>query len=634
MNIKKGRFRFLTNWFLLVWLSIFIPSKVIGNLNTHVINHKTINISFTKHTYYFYDSAQTLNPKQSIVLPNQELFKPYKKNQISEGINNGIHWVYLDVVNQLKPQTKVMVEFNNNEIDFIKGYLFEENANTYQLIHTTKTIGDYFNFEERIVNSNDFVLPFTLPQNKTYRILIGIQKNDRYISTGINLWEENAWINKNRKSQTFFGFWLGALVFYLIVGLFLAVFLKDKVYWYYLFYVATAMLYMLIKESFLYEFLYNHNPQFNDLNASRVSTLSLIFFLLFTRRFLNIKSYSNILFKTSNIILTLFALLLVLNIAESFISLKNHALLLTSIFFGSHLLLIIWLLGAGLWVFARTKSRKSLVYLGAFSILLFTITSSGLGFFSSFVLVTVRFGLMVGLMVEVTLLSLFMMLELKFIQDEKIRVQKELINERKSNIKTLLNSIERERNRIGRDLHDSAGSKIAIIKNLLNEPQANNHKQQVFTEINELGNELKTLSHQMLPIALKEIGLTASVKSLVSKLANHSKIKIELVVENFPNKLPEEIALNLYRIIQEALTNAMKYAKATQITIQLLRYDNELLIQIEDDGIGFENPNKLEGKGLENMKIRAEAIGAKLDIDSTPYEGTIISLSLEITNAN
>lgn len=113
------------------------------------------------------------------------------------------------------------------------------------------------------------------------------------------------------------------------------------------------------------------------------------------------------------------------------------------------------------------------------------------------------------------------------------------------------------------------------------------------------------------------------------KFQKSSGLKISFEYYDVP-EINEELATPLFRIIQEAFQNVLKHAKATQIEMQLVGYENELVLTIDDNGVGFVAGSSTSGNGLINMNIRAEAMHAQMEISSQPGSGTNIILSVPL----
>lgn len=120
------------------------------------------------------------------------------------------------------------------------------------------------------------------------------------------------------------------------------------------------------------------------------------------------------------------------------------------------------------------------------------------------------------------------------------------------------------------------------------------------------------------------------VKELVSEYGK-SGINISLQVFDMRKVVPKELGLQLYRILQEALQNVQKHAKANEVEIQLFQHDNELVMTIEDDGVGFDQANRTTGLGTKNMRLRTQQIKGEFSISSAVGEGTSIMVSVPLS---
>ena len=97
------------------------------------------------------------------------------------------------------------------------------------------------------------------------------------------------------------------------------------------------------------------------------------------------------------------------------------------------------------------------------------------------------------------------------------------------------------------------------------------------------------------------------------------------------DRLPGELELNIYRVIQELLSNVMKHAGASEVLIQLNKFENELVLTVEDNGIGFVRESAAAGMGLKNIYSRMEQFHGKVHIDSGQKNGTSVTIEIELT---
>lgn len=198
---------------------------------------------------------------------------------------------------------------------------------------------------------------------------------------------------------------------------------------------------------------------------------------------------------------------------------------------------------------------------------------------------------------------------------------------------------EEERRRIGQDLHDGIASQLTganiMLSTLSNNVQAEETKEdirQVQSLIQEGAGDVRRLSRGLNPGGLSEGDLPSALRGLAkSTEGGRFEEFLEGEEEEAVSSLEGEVATHLYRIVQEATTNARKYAEASEIEIRLRQEDSTLLLEIEDDGMGFDpSESGKEGLGLRSMHQRAGLLGAELEVDSSPGEGTLVRCRLPL----
>jgi len=158
--------------------------------------------------------------------------------------------------------------------------------------------------------------------------------------------------------------------------------------------------------------------------------------------------------------------------------------------------------------------------------------------------------------------------------------------------------------------------------------------------LNQVEKQLRRYSHELRPTVLDDLGWIPAIRFLAEGVSKRAHLPIHIKVA-FAGRLPSTTEIALYRVVQEALTNATKHAKASRVRIRIGRQNHILCCSIEDDGAGFDvkavqSDCKRRGLGLTGMKERLHAIGGTLMIDSAPGHGTklLIQLPTEISNAN
>ena len=200
----------------------------------------------------------------------------------------------------------------------------------------------------------------------------------------------------------------------------------------------------------------------------------------------------------------------------------------------------------------------------------------------------------------------------------------------------LLNAQEAERARIARELHDDVSQQLsllaldlAMIRGSVDAPtkvvidEASVRTESILRSVHDL-------SHRLHPYKVQLIGLVPALRGLQSTVSQ-AGIPITFTHENVPARLPADLTLCLFRIVQEALQNAVKHSRARAVSMDLIGRDTEVGLTIVDDGIGFDVDAAWgDGIGLVSMRERVDAIGGTFAIRSEPGAGTRLEIGVPL----
>jgi signal transduction histidine kinase len=213
-------------------------------------------------------------------------------------------------------------------------------------------------------------------------------------------------------------------------------------------------------------------------------------------------------------------------------------------------------------------------------------------------------------------------------------------------LRQLNETLEEEIKRIAYAVHDEAGQLLVAVHLALADvarelPELQKERVERIEELlNQVEKQLRRYSHELRPTVLDDLGWIPAIRFLAEGVSKRANLSIQIKTR-VAGRLPGPIETALYRIVQEALTNAAKHSKASRVWIRIGRKKHIFCCSIEDDGVGFDvramqSDGKRRGLGLIGMQERLNGIGGTLSIDSGRGRGTrlLIQLPTEATNAN
>lgn len=207
------------------------------------------------------------------------------------------------------------------------------------------------------------------------------------------------------------------------------------------------------------------------------------------------------------------------------------------------------------------------------------------------------------------------------------------LNAKEAQLNQILIAQEEERKRLARELHDGVGQSLAALKMQLQMSENNKTSSETVESLDVLCKEVRSLSHQMMPMVLQENGLKEALEWLVDQCFSNSDIKADLVIHISENRLDHIMEVHLYRIAQELFNNTLKHSHATEIGIQLLQRQENLFLIIEDNGNGFNPEEKQSGMGLLNISSRLNSVAGKIEIQSGIGEGTFVRIVIPLVSS-
>ena len=199
----------------------------------------------------------------------------------------------------------------------------------------------------------------------------------------------------------------------------------------------------------------------------------------------------------------------------------------------------------------------------------------------------------------------------------------------------LIEAQERERRRLARELHDDICQRLAMLSLKIEKVTKGwgrgqlsvaDQLEQIWQQCSNLTVDVQALSHELHPSILDNLGLATAVKGFCREVAEQSGVVVEFVGKNMPDSLPHEVSLALFRVVQEALHNAVRHSGQKHFEVRLQEISGELELEVSDQGVGFDAQNARNGGGLGlvSMAERIHQVNGTFNIDSQPNAGTRI----------
>ncbi len=226
-----------------------------------------------------------------------------------------------------------------------------------------------------------------------------------------------------------------------------------------------------------------------------------------------------------------------------------------------------------------------------------------------------------------------------FITDITDRVRSE---ERVMN--AVINTENAERERIAKELHDNLGQKLTTASLNLHALRGSNLKEK---SLKQLENGLdcleaairdsRNIAHNLMPRNIEKFGLVPAIESMLAEIESASELKFEFYNNLNSHRLQKILEVNIYRIIQESINNIIRHSRAGNVSIQIMKYSDDLILTIEDDGTGFDvGAVRANGKsfGLDSMMNRIDSLKGTMNIESSARDGTMLTFEIPLDHEN
>lgn len=232
--------------------------------------------------------------------------------------------------------------------------------------------------------------------------------------------------------------------------------------------------------------------------------------------------------------------------------------------------------------------------------------------------------------------------------ERSLRASERLLQQSQEELRSLagqlLTAQEEDRRRVSRDLHDDINQRLAMLtmdlrqmeKNPLTDPDhLRDEIRGVSKRLTAVSDDVRQMAYRFHPSILDDLGLVKAVRRLVDEFSSRTGIRSDYVHNDPVSALPGEIAICIYRVVQESLSNVARHAQASHVEVEVIFEEETVTLSIRDNGVGFdiEQPSNPGGHlGLLSMKERTRLAKGTFEVESTPGHGTHIRVDIPLTH--
>lgn len=243
----------------------------------------------------------------------------------------------------------------------------------------------------------------------------------------------------------------------------------------------------------------------------------------------------------------------------------------------------------------------------------------------------------IGLLILLSISGILFYSRQKVKQENQL--QEEVIKEREKGLEAVITATEEERKRIAKDLHDGIGQQLSGLKLAWQklssdlQPKASQEAErmdELGDILDETCSEVRSISHQMMPKALSEMGLVPAIDDMLRKSIGPTEIQYRFEHFKAEGRFKESIEIGLYRICQELINNVIKHSGATELSVQLFRNKDHLVMVVEDNGKGFDMAKSADGIGLMNISGRLNSVHGDVNYEPSPGSGTVATIRVPV----
>ena len=594
---------------------------------------------YSNQFYLYEDNSKQLRVEKALQLFNHQKFTPVKSSEINIGFTRSVFWLaYTNTYNN--PTDSLLLFIGDHHINRIYFYYVCNDRVKQEWV-----TGDYYPFLQRPINATGFYFPV----NKKGIYLAQIDKSNESLQLCVMLVSKEKALAKEADNKIIMALFTGIIVLMVLFGFYLFIISKDKVYIFYILYIASAWLWVLANAGYGFQYLWPNMPWFASKARPLFVIAPLIFSLLFLTRYIaDIRSKKLQLFINIMIGFLLFCLVTIFLFNKN--GYQKNWWLYIQYLIPLITLLYVFLMLTILSISAIKGNKLSMFYLAAILALLLSIVlqaSFAMGSFNGFGVFFSYHGLSVGIVIEAVILTAGLVYRFNQYRIDKEKLLLEMNKRQVENTRILMEVQEAERSQVANQLHDVAGSLLSaarfnlsslLEKGLIVNDTAVTQLKKTEEAVSLVSNMVRNLSHALSPVMMEKVGFKTAMEKVTAIFNASGKIDIKLLVLGFEIYNPQlnNYYTALYSIIYELLNNIVKHSCAKHALLQITEHEDAFTLVVEDDGIGFK-VNEFENKssiGIAGIQSKINYFNGLIAFDNNIPHGLVITIEIPITYDN
>jgi two-component system, sensor histidine kinase LadS len=569
---------------------------------------------------YITDPAPEDDITQVMTKFKEGQFIPGEARVLNAGIAQHPYWIHFKLRNETGASGSFAIEIENPRLNHLA--LYEVSATS---LTAMEKLGDWKPFNSRPVKYKNFIYTTNLGQHESKSYFLFVRQTGNSLTVPIKVYKAETFWTTRLQNYLFDGVTYGILLFVTILSLLFFVNTRHYLYLYYSLYVLTAIAWFLTYFGLGFQYIWPGYPDFNTPSSPVIACLNIALNIQICKSLLKLRKANLLLFRLGNIFQ---ALLLVIGVLPLLVNLNRLGYTENKLYFSVFLAIIIISMVIVFLSVIFHSLRGSVVAR-------FYFVTSLLKVYSIITLAMLELDMLpaaydtegklqAGILIEITLLT--------------YAIAKRYTFYRFRSFQQVIKAQEGERKEIAKDIHDSISNTLTGIRYAFRNMMSNNNgidtrlKNEMINiadKISEVQYEARYISHNMMPDYIKHKPITVIVQQYISEVQERiekkeetkERLKINFSSNEQTVNFPEEVKLNIFRIVQELVGNIIKHSEATTAELIFSFEKRKLKIIAEDNGLGFEEANEKDatGIGLKSIRSRVHLMDGTFHVKSPAY---------------